>query len=171
MAGIIAFVFAFVQSFTGKNISEETFIVQWMMVAGIIILVITAEILINYFTKDSEFQKKQMIIVFLQFIPSLTAGLLIAVIFLKYEVSSLRLLPGIWSILFSLGIFSMRPYLTRLVGYVGLFYLLSGCALLYMAPLNMSLTPWSMGIVFGTGHLFAAYALYLDIERYKNESR
>lgn len=170
-AGITAFVSAFLQSFIKNKISDETFIIQWMIVAGIIVLVVAIEILINYFTKDSNFQKRQMMLVFLQFVPSLTAGLLIAVIFLKYEVSSLKLLPGIWAILFSMGIFSMRPYLARLVGYVGLFYLLAGCVLLCIAPLDMSLSPWAMGVVFGTGHIFAAYALYLDIERYKDENR
>lgn len=166
-AGITAFLFAAVQSSIRNKISDKAFIIQWLIVAGINVSIISMEILMDYFKKNSYFKKRQMIIVFLQFIPSLTAGLLVAVIFLKYQISSLNLLPGIWAILFSMGIFSMRPYLARFTGYIGLFYMIAGCCLIYIAPENMSLSPWSMGFTFGTGHIFAAYVLYLDIERYK----
>jgi hypothetical protein len=67
--------------------------------------------------------------------------------------------------IFGLGIYSMRPYLPRMVAYVAFFYLFAGTVLFFLVRYNLSFSPWGMGITFGTGHLFAALILHLDIKR------
>ena len=78
-------------------------------------------------------------------------------------------LPGIWAIVFALGVFSSRPYLPRYIGWVGLWYLAGGGFLLSQTSTGFaSLGAW-LGAVFGIGQLGAALvglasAVELDVE-------
>jgi hypothetical protein len=76
-----------------------------------------------------------------------------------------RFLPGAWAIVFGLGIVSARPYLPRGTGGVGLFYLAAGSLLLLWAADTPELSGWSVGGVFGVGHLATAVVLYLRRDR------
>ena len=77
---------------------------------------------------------------------------------------SVGLLPGLWSILFSLGVFASRRLLPRAIVGVAWFYLLAGLGCLAMAQGEASLSPWAMGIPFGGGQLLAAAVLYRTLE-------
>jgi len=163
--GIAAFIMAAIQSWWLIPKSDFIFLVQWLATGSVIVAIIGGNIIYNYLKNGSNFEIHQMSKVFLQFVPSLVAGFIITGIMMIFESSAVEYLPGIWALLFSLGIFSMRPYLPRMVGYVALFYLIAGTVLLYLVRYSLSFTPWGMGLTFGTGHLFAALILHLDIER------
>ena len=75
------------------------------------------------------------------------------------------LLPGLWALLFGLGVFATRPYLPRAVGWVGLFYLAAGSLLVGHAAITPSLSGWSVGGVFGAGYLATALAFHRNLER------
>ena len=60
--------------------------------------------------------------------PALAAGVLVTVFMSWPEIGAIRLLPGLWAVLFSLGVFSSRPYLPRTTGWVALYYLVAGAA-------------------------------------------
>jgi len=77
----------------------------------------------------------------------------------------MALLPGLWCLFFSMGVFASRPYLPHGVGWVGLFYLFGGGALLALAPAGLSLEPWGMGAAFGVGQFLLAMVLYWNLER------
>ena len=64
-----------------------------------------------------------------------------------------------------LGYFASRPYLPRMMGWVGLFYLAAGAVLLLLAPGGGSVRPWGMGLTYGIGQLFAGFVLYWNLER------
>jgi hypothetical protein len=74
------------------------------------------------------------------------------------------LLPGLWAVVFGLGVFATRPYLPRAVGWVGLYYLTAGAFLLGRSPFA-ELSGWSVGGVFGLGQLATALVLYWNLER------
>lgn len=76
-----------------------------------------------------------------------------------------RLLPGIWALLLGLGVFASRPYLARATGWVGLFFVLSGTALLAFPTPNLIRLGFANGAIFGVGLLAAAVVLHLDIPR------
>ena len=84
---------------------------------------------------------------------------------------ALWLLPGIWQILFSLGIFASYRLLPRATFGVALFYLVAGVVCLATARGNGALSPWAMGIPFGFGQLYAAAVLYWTLERGHVESQ
>ena len=80
------------------------------------------------------------------------------------------LLPGVWMILFALGVFASRRLLPRSVFAVGAYYLLAGLSVLLMER-GAQLQPSVMGSIFGAGQLFAAVILYFTLERSCGERR
>ncbi len=100
-----------------------------------------------------------------QFAPSVVAGGLVTIVLVRTAVEALWMLPGLWSILFGLGIFASRRVLPRATTAVAVFYLVAGLACLELARGTHVLSPWAMGIPFGVGQLFAAAVLYGTLER------
>lgn len=93
-----------------------------------------------------------------QFLPSTAAGLLVTIVLLRYAPSSAWMLPGMWQVIFSLGIFSSCRFLPRPMIAAGAWYLLTGLSCLAMGG-NRALSPWTMGISYGAGQLFVAAIL------------
>jgi hypothetical protein len=89
-----------------------------------------------------------------QFLPAGMAGALITVVLVRSVPAALWMLPGIWQIIFSLGVFSSCRFLPRPVAAVGVWYLATGLACI--AGDSRGLTPWMMGIPFGLGQLLVA---------------
>ncbi len=104
-------------------------------------------------------------LVFEQFLPCVVAGGLMTVVLVRCVGESLWMLPGLWSILFSLGIFASHRLLPRATLGVAAYYLASGLACLALARGEWALSPWSMGVPFGGGQLLAALVLYGSLER------
>jgi len=100
-----------------------------------------------------------------QFAPCVASGGLLTIVLVRSATDSLWMLPGLWSILFSLGIFASRRLLPRAITAVALFYLAAGLADLVLARGSHSLSPWSMGVPFGVGQILAAAVLYGTLER------
>ncbi len=75
------------------------------------------------------------------------------------------MLPGLWAVLFSLGVFASCRLLPKPTFWVGVFYLLAGCVGLIFGPGDLALSPWLMGGTFGTGQLLTACILYWTLER------
>ena len=95
-----------------------------------------------------------------QFLPSLGAGLLLTIVLVHYVPEAAWMLPGLWQILFSLGIFSSCRFLPGPMLAAGVWYLLTGLACIAMGG-PRALSPWAMGISFGVGQgLVAAILLF-----------
>jgi hypothetical protein len=100
-----------------------------------------------------------------QFLPCLVAGALLTYAIARFAAESTWLLPGLWQILFSLGVFASHRLLPRSAFGVGVFYLFAGLACIALARGAWALSPWAMGIPFGAGQLLAAAVLYWTLER------
>jgi hypothetical protein len=96
-----------------------------------------------------------------QFLPSAAAGLLVTIVLLRYVPFATWMLPGIWQVIFSLGIFSSCRFLPRPMIAAGAWYLLTGLSCLAMGG-NRALSPWTMGIAYGAGQLLVAAILLLS---------
>ncbi len=90
-----------------------------------------------------------------QFLPSVGAGALMTVVLMRYVPGSLWMLPGIWQIIFSLGVFSSCRFLPRRIAAAGAWYLLTGLGCIALAD-SRALSPWAMGIPYGAGQLLVA---------------
>jgi len=53
------------------------------------------------------------------------------------------MIPGMWQVIFSLGVFSSCRFLPRPVAVVGAWYLLTGLTCISLAD-NRALSPWAM---------------------------
>lgn len=104
-----------------------------------------------------------------QFLPSIVAGGLVMIVLVRFAPQELWMLPGLWAVLFSLGIFASYRLLPAATFWVGVFYLLAGCLCLALAQDQQALSPLAMGLPFGVGQLLAAAVLYLTLERNHDE--
>ncbi len=100
-----------------------------------------------------------------QFCPCLIGGALVTVVMLRAAPESLWMLPGLWQIFYSLGIFASCRLLPRPTFWVAVFYLGTGLAALALAHGDAAFSPWAMGLPFGVGQLLAAAVLYRTLER------
>jgi hypothetical protein len=100
-----------------------------------------------------------------QFAPAVAAGAMLTAGVLAAGGPAPGFLPGAWALLFSLGLFSCRPYLPRRIGWVALFYLLAGGALLLLSGAGTDRLGWALGATFGAGQLAAAAVLHRDEAR------
>jgi hypothetical protein len=104
-----------------------------------------------------------------QFLPSAGAGALLSFVLIHYVPSAVWMLPGMWQITYSLGIFSSCRFLPRLMIAPGVWYLLTGLISISLAG-NRALSPWTMGIAFGLGQLLVAAVLLFHTTEVGDES-
>jgi len=95
-----------------------------------------------------------------QFLPSAVAGGLLAVMLWKFAPETLWLLPGLWQVLVSLGVFASVRSLPRTVALAGAWYFVAGFAVLLLASQSHALSPWTMGLPFVIGQSLTATILY-----------
>jgi hypothetical protein len=100
-----------------------------------------------------------------QFCPCLIGGALVTVVLLRAAPASLWMLPGLWQIFYSLGIFASCRLLPRPTFWVAVFYLGTGLAVLASSHDESALSPWMMGVPFAVGQWLAAAVLYCTLER------
>ena len=98
-----------------------------------------------------------------QFLPAAIAGMLLTWVLVRYAPASAGLLPGLWQVIFSLGVFATCRILPRPVLAVGVWYLATGLACI--AAAGRDLAPWMMGAPFAVGQAMAAAIIWKTRER------
>jgi hypothetical protein len=96
------------------------------------------------------------------FMPAAVAGVPLTLVLLHAAADELWMLPGLWQILFSLGVFASCRSLPRPMITVALWYLATGLGCLALANGSDALSPWAMGLPFFGGQLLAAVLLKLS---------
>jgi hypothetical protein len=103
-----------------------------------------------------------------QFLPAAGAGALLTIVLVGSAPSVLWMLPGLWQIIFSLGVFSSCRFLPRPMAAAGAWYLLSGLTCIALAG-DRALSPWAMGISYGGGQLLVASILFFTAQKGSDE--
>ncbi len=103
-----------------------------------------------------------------QFLPSAGAGVLMTVVLVWYVPGALWMLPGIWQIVFSLGIFSSCRFLPRPMVAAGAWYLFTGLFCISLAD-TRAFSPWAMGVPYGAGQLLIACILLFNRPEIEDE--
>ena len=93
-----------------------------------------------------------------QFLPSVGAGALISIVLVRLVPACVWMLPGLWQITFSLGVFASCRFLPRPMAAAGAWYLLTGLTCIGLGD-TRALTPWTMGVAYGIGQLLVAAVL------------
>ena len=106
-----------------------------------------------------------------QFLPAVVAGGLVTFILYERYPQAASLLPGLWTMFFSLGIFASYRLLPSATFWIGVYYLLASVVCLVWARDVNAFSPWAMGVPFGIGQLLSAAILYWTLERRLDEDQ
>lgn len=141
------------------------YLALWLTIASVSMLVAGAEMFWRATRAQSSAVRQQMLRALEQFVPCVAVGALITLCIYRTAPQVAWLLPGLWSLLFGLGLFASWRLLPREVFWVGLYYVLCGCGCLILGQGENALSPWLMAISFGGGQLIGAGVLYWTLER------
>jgi hypothetical protein len=144
------------------------FVWYWTAIAGACALLGTAAALHAYACREDDFDRRRTRRVMAQFLPCLLAGGTVTVGIARVP-ELVSFLPGLWAVLFGLGVIAARPHLPEAIGLVGLGYVVAGAALLLRTNPTAEPSPWAVGGVFGVGHLATALVLWRGAERESDE--
>jgi hypothetical protein len=104
-----------------------------------------------------------------QFLPSVIAGALLTVALVRFVPQELWMIPGLWQIIFSLGIFSSCRFLPRPMVAAGAWYLMTGLFCVSLGDAR-AFSPWAMGIPYGVGQMLVAGVLFFTAKEDRSES-
>ena len=135
------------------------YLALWTATAVISVTLVGVEMITRSRRVHSDLAEKMIMTAVEQFVPAGVAGLLLTAVLLRQAPDSAWMLPGLWQIMFSLGIFASCRYLPRAIFAVGVWYLAAGLACLAFAAGDHALSPLAMGVPFGVGQLLAAALL------------
>jgi hypothetical protein len=170
IVGLSALFAAFLQPQFVDLSHPLTFIRFWVTVAAINSSLPIGSILFHFVLHENRLERHKTRQAIGQFIPCLVAGAVLTYAVCRSGDAFIPFLPGIWCILFGMGVYASRPYLPSAIDWMAAIFFLGGIVLLGTIPSGQSLSPWGMGSVFGFGLLIGAVILYLNIERNQRET-
>ena len=137
-----------------------TFLFGWAVAAALSALMIWIEMQARSRRHHSGLADAMIHQALEQFLPSGIAGVLLAVVLGKFAPEALWMLPGLWQVVVSLGVFASVRSLPRTVAFAGGWYFVAGFVVLLLGSQNHALSPWTMGLPFVIGQSLMAAILY-----------
>jgi hypothetical protein len=141
----------------------------WVGAALLSMAVTGVAMIVHCRKSQSSLTKPNTIVTVGQFLPSVVAGGLVTFVLYRSMENAAWMLPGLWSIFFSLGIFASYRLLPKATFWVGVFYMATGIFCLLLARDDLAFSPWAMGLPFGVGQMLSAAILYWTLERRTDE--
>ena len=135
----------------------------WIAAAAAAALMVGLEMITRSRRFHSELADDMIRAAIEQFLPVGVAGALLTAVLVWANPQVVWMLPGLWQILFGVGVFSSLRFLPRALGLVGAWYLLSGLACIGFGSGAQALAPWTMGIGFGLGQWLFAGILHRSL--------
>jgi hypothetical protein len=163
--GMLAILAAGIQALWLPNPASDTFayLALWFATATVSIALIGVEMVARTRRIHSGLADEMIHAATEQFIPAGVAGVLLTVVLYRYAPQSLWMMPGLWQIVFSLGIFASSRSLPRPMFAAGVWYLVTGLASLAFANGVYAFSPYAMAVPFGIGQILIAIVLYWSI--------
>lgn len=137
----------------------------WIGIAAVCVATVAAELAVRSYLARSLLARQLTMLAVGQFVPCMIGGALLTYAVAKFAPESVWLLPGVWSIMFSLGVFASWRLLPRAMFWVAVYYMGAGMVCLVLSQGDAALSPWAMAGTFGVGQLATAAILYLGLER------
>ena len=145
--------------------TPSRYLVVWIGLAVIGLIVSGSEIVLRARRSPSSLTRQLSWLAVEQFLPCIFVGAAITWGIASFAVEQLWMLPGLWSLIFGLGVFASARLLPREVTWVAIWYLLGGCLVLKLAQGSAAYTPWAMVLTFGIGQAAMSCILYWRLER------
>jgi hypothetical protein len=138
----------------------EAYLALWLGVAAASIMLIGIETVTRTARVHSGLAQEMILTAVEQFLPAAAAGALLTAVLYQVAAAALWMLPGLWQIVFSLGVFASRRSLPPAILLAGLWYLATGLACLAFAGGADAFSPWAMGLPFGIGQTLIAVIVH-----------
>ena len=167
LSGVFALVAAIVQPILLVNPAQNpaAYVALWGIVAALSVAAAGSTMFLRDHFAGSSHTRSITWLAIRQFVPCLIAGAGITLVVLRHAVEAAWLLPGLWAVLFSQGIFASSRLLPKPIFAVGAFYLTAGLLTLLFGNESYAFSPWAMALTFGIGQLSTAAVLYWTLER------
>jgi hypothetical protein len=160
-SGLLALLVAFIQSQWIADPVHDIgwYLALWIATAGLTILIVGSEAIRRSRRMHDGLADDLLRAAAEQFVPAAVAGLLLTLVLVRTAEDQFWMLPGLWQILFSLGVFASCRSLPPPMIAVAIWYLVCGLACLAWARGEYTLSPWAMGVPFLVGQMLAAILL------------
>ena len=146
------------------------YLAVWISTAAVVVALTSIETFARARRLHSGFAREMVQSAVEQFLPADVVGCLLTVVLMRVAPEQCWMLPGLWELIFSLGVFASCRFLPRQMFGVGVWYLAAGLYCLAVGGAERVLSPWAMGIPFGIGQLLVAAVLHFGYEEPLDEA-
>lgn len=140
------------------------YVALWTATAILSVIVVGIEMIARSRRLHRGFADEMIYSAIEQFIPAGAVGVLLTVVILLYAPQNGWMLPGLWQLIVSLGMFAACRSLPRAMFAVAVWYLATGLGVLAFANESHALSPLAMALPFGAGQLLMAAILYANMD-------
>lgn len=165
--GIFAMILGLAQHMWASTLFTFTthLLLAWVILAIVCVALIGIEMFARARRLHGRFATGMTTNAIERFLPAGAAGAAISGILLLYAPNTMWILPGVWQVLLSVGLFAMLSTLPRAAVIVAAWYFLSGIACLIIASKTTALSPWLMAGPFFIGQSLMAAILQATTEK------
>jgi len=144
------------------------FVAIWSATAILSAALIAIQTLTRTHRMHSGMANEMILMAVEQFLPAAAAGTLLTVVIVSTVPQGVWLLPGLWQIVYSLGVFSSCRFMPRPMLAAGAWYLLTGLLCISLGDAR-ALSPWVMAGAYAMGQSFIAGILYFAAKKVSDE--
>lgn len=137
----------------------------WLVAALLGVAAAATEMIVRCVKSHSPLQKELTLQAAEQFVPCLVAGALLTLAMVIFTHGVTWLLPALWAVIFSLGVFASRRVLPGAIALVGGYYLMAGLVCIALSDRVPAYSPWTMALIFSPGQFLAAFVLWWTVEK------
>jgi hypothetical protein len=145
----------------GQNPDPLVFFGGWIATAALAAVLIGSEMLARSRRHHSGLADALIYNAIETFLPAGAAGALLGFVLYRLAPDTLWILPGLWLLLVSLGLFASLHSLPRNVRWAASWYFVAGLGVIVLAAEGRALSPWLMGLPFAVGQFLLAALLHL----------
>ena len=157
-SGMLALVAAAVQALWIDDPVRDirAYLALWIVTAALTVVIVSSEAIRRSRRIHDGLADDMLQAAAEQFVPAAVAGVLVTLVLTQTAETTLWMLPGLWQILISLGVFASCRSLPRPMIAVAIWYLGCGLACLVFAVGEHALSPFAMGVPFFAGQMLSA---------------
>jgi hypothetical protein len=168
--GAIAMIAAAVQTrwVPDPALNVRAYLAVWLATAAVSGALIAGSMITRAHRMHSGMADEMIRMAAEQFLPALVAGIVVTIVLAHFVAAEAWMLPALWQLIYSLGVFSSCRFLPRPVMVGGAWYLLTALVCLSFGDAR-ALSPWTMGLAYGAGQMLVAAALFAGAEGASDE--
>ncbi|HEX5283176.1 MAG TPA: hypothetical protein VFW30_03570 [Bryocella sp.] len=147
-----------------------SYVALWLTTAVVCAALIATQMLTraNRFHSGMADEMIQMAVA--QFLPAAVAGAVLPFVLLRTQANLVWMLPGLWQIIFGLGVFASRRSLPRAMLLVGAWFLVTGYVCLALGD-SRALAPMTMSAAYAIGMAGVAAIHYFSWKASSDEEK